>query len=776
MRFLAGFALIFVSIAFIQGQLVIPQVNNLNALISLLPQFQGFLGQLDQILPQLSGILSSSELLALKDKITQVITSQLGGSLDINSIKDKLRPILQHFLGSKPQSRLDFDTILQQIVGAATSALPGIVLGLVGKREAVDARVNLNDIIALANKLQIQQFIPQITQFLSGDKLQQLQSQFFATIVAAAGNNWNLATVAQTIQQLVTQFVPQLGLMRIDWEQVGQQALNGVVGALPGILIGALSIFGKREAVDARVNLNDIIALANKFQIQQFIPQITQFLNGDKLQQLQNQFFATIIAAAGNNWDLSTIAQTIQQLVTQFVPQLGLMRIDWEQVGQQALNGVVNALPGILIGALSIFGKREAVDARVNLNDIVALANKFQIQQFIPQITQFLSGDKLQQLQSQFFATIVAAAGNNWNLATVAQTIQQLVTQFVPQLGLMRIDWEQIGQQALNGIAGALPGILIGAISIFGKREAVDARVNLNDIIALANKFQIQQFIPQITQFLSGDKLQQLQNQFFSTIVAAAGNNWDLSTIAQTIQQLVIQFAPQLGLMRIDWEQVGQQALNGVVNALPGILIGALSIFGKREAVDARVNLNDIVALANKLQIQQFIPQITQFLNGDKLQQLQNQFFATIIAAAGNNWDLSTIAQTIQQLVTQFVPQLGLMRIDWEQVGQQALNGVVNALPGILIGALSIFGKRDLNVNYQQLLAQLPVDKLAQIVELIKNTDKSKVLGSLRKLLQKFFPAYQGRINFDDLASTVLNHLNTLLPTLSQSVFSTIFG
>ena len=40
MRLLVGFAFVFVSIALIQGQLVVPQFNNLNAIISLIPQIQ----------------------------------------------------------------------------------------------------------------------------------------------------------------------------------------------------------------------------------------------------------------------------------------------------------------------------------------------------------------------------------------------------------------------------------------------------------------------------------------------------------------------------------------------------------------------------------------------------------------------------------------------------------------------------------------------------------------------------------------------------------------
>ena len=84
-------------------------------------------------------------------------------------------------------------------------------------------------------------------------------------------------------------------------------------------------MLGKREA---RFGVDDILALVDKLQITTLIPQIQQFLNSDKLQQLQNQFFATALAAANNHWNLATVAQAIQQLVTQFVPQVADMRIE----------------------------------------------------------------------------------------------------------------------------------------------------------------------------------------------------------------------------------------------------------------------------------------------------------------------------------------------------------------------------------------------------------------------------------------------------------------
>ncbi|CAF3870372.1 unnamed protein product, partial [Rotaria sp. Silwood1] len=497
--------------------------------------------------------------------------------------------------------------------------------------------------------------------------------------------------------------------MRIDWGQIAQQALN----ALPGVAISVLGgLLGKREATDARFDLGDVLALYNKLSLDKLIPQIHQFLSGDKFQQLQQQFFGTVLTAAGNHWSLPNLSQAIQQLVSQFVPEVSQMRINWEQIAQHALS----ALPGVAMGILSAIGKREATDGRLALDDVLALYNKLSLDKLIPQIHQFLSGDKFQQLQQQFLGTVLTAAGNHWSLPNLAQAIQQLVSQFVPEVSQMRIDWEGLGQTALNTLASVGPGLLVtGLTALFGKREATDARLNLDDVLALYNKLSLDKLIPQIHQFLSGDKFQQLQQQFFGTVLTAAGNHWSLPNLSQAIQQLVSQFVPQVSQMRIDWGAIAQQALN----ALPGVAISVLGgLLGKREATDARLNLDDILALYNKLSLDKLIPQIHQFLSGDKFQQLQQQFFGTVLTAAGNHWSLPNLSQAIQQLVTQFVPGASQMRIDWDEVGQTVLNTLASVGPGLLVTGLgALFGKRDLRVNYQQLLTELSVDKLAQIVQ-----------------------------------------------------------
>jgi hypothetical protein len=88
----------------------------------------------------------------------------------------------------------------------------------------------------------------------------------------------------------------------------------------------------------------------------------------------------------------------------------------------------------------------------------------------------------------------------------------------------------------------------------------------------------------------------------------------------------------------------------------------------------------------------------------------------------------------------------------------------------------ALIGKRSLNVNYQQLLAQLPVDKLAQIIQVVSSADKTAAFAKLRKLLESFFPGQRGRFNFDEIAANLLNNLNNLFPLLSQTISSSILG
>jgi hypothetical protein len=112
----------------------------------------------------------------------------------------------------------------------------------------------------------------------------------------------------------------------------------------------------------------------------------------------------------------------------------------------------------------------------------------------------------------------------------------------------------------------------------------------------------------------------------------------------------------------------------------------------------------------------------------------------------------------------------------WEAVGQSALNGLASALPGVAIGLISLFGKRQVQTGVDQLLSQLPINEIAQIIEIIVGTDKANVLSELRKALERFFPKYVGRLNFDQLAANIVAQADNLLPALSESLFLALLG
>jgi hypothetical protein len=413
MRFAAGFVLL-VGLAIAQSQLVVPQFNNLNAILSLVPQIQGFISQLDNVLPQLSSVLSSSELSSLKDKITQVVLSIASSHGGINAIKDKLRPILEQFLGTKPQGRIEIDAILQQVLNVAASALPGLLIGLLGKRES-----------------------PSTIQLpMLGQQFQQFQSQFLNTILTAVSNHLTPNALGQQLEQLFSQFFPGVTQMRLDinWDSLAQQALNLGASLLPGLLIG---LVGKRDipAMDARGSLDDLLAFADKFQLESIFPMIQHLLNPATLQQLQSQLFNTMITAVGSNWNLNTIAQQLQQLFTQFVPGVAQMRVDWLQVGEQALNGIVQALPGIAIGLVSLLGKREA-DLTVNIRELLST----------------LTVDKLAQLVQTVLNVDQATIRN------ALAKLKQLLQQFFPQY-LGRVNFDELATNLLNQLNGILPNL-----------------------------------------------------------------------------------------------------------------------------------------------------------------------------------------------------------------------------------------------------------------------------------------------------------------------------
>ena len=80
--------------------------------------------------------------------LTELLTQ--GG---LRGVISKLRPLLQQSLGPQPQGRIDIDAILQQIINAAVSALPGLLISLIGKRDVSDTRAAVTDILSWINLL-----------------------------------------------------------------------------------------------------------------------------------------------------------------------------------------------------------------------------------------------------------------------------------------------------------------------------------------------------------------------------------------------------------------------------------------------------------------------------------------------------------------------------------------------------------------------------------------------------------------------------------------------
>lgn len=57
---------------------------------------------------------------------------------DVASLTTELRTLFEEYLGSMMKGRSDIDTIIQQIISTTTSALPSVILGMIGGKRSLN--------------------------------------------------------------------------------------------------------------------------------------------------------------------------------------------------------------------------------------------------------------------------------------------------------------------------------------------------------------------------------------------------------------------------------------------------------------------------------------------------------------------------------------------------------------------------------------------------------------------------------------------------------------
>ncbi|CAF1508989.1 unnamed protein product [Adineta steineri] len=111
MRFLFGFVFLLAGNTIVQCQSNVPQTNDFNAKIALIPKLQSLTSQMNNILLQVPGILSQSQLQSLQQQVTQTILSHANnGNINVNTIISNLHGLLQGY-----SSTNQLNTVLAQI-------------------------------------------------------------------------------------------------------------------------------------------------------------------------------------------------------------------------------------------------------------------------------------------------------------------------------------------------------------------------------------------------------------------------------------------------------------------------------------------------------------------------------------------------------------------------------------------------------------------------------------------------------------------------------------
>ncbi|CAF1485053.1 unnamed protein product [Adineta steineri] len=240
MRFLFGFVFLLAGNTIVQCQSNIPRTNDFNAKIALIPKLQSLTSQMNNILLQVPGILSQSQLQSLQQQLTQTILSHANnGNINVNTIVSNLHGLLQGYVGSNSYGRLDLQNSAQQLANVALSLIPTVLSGSMGK----SSTNQFNTVLA------------QISTSLSSTELQSLQEQA-AQIVLNSYNNGS---------PYVTGFVRQLLALiqqRFDLNSQNGLVLQNIAQKLNNVALSLLPILisGLLDKRDLNVNYQQLFS------------------------------------------------------------------------------------------------------------------------------------------------------------------------------------------------------------------------------------------------------------------------------------------------------------------------------------------------------------------------------------------------------------------------------------------------------------------------------------------------------------------------------------
>jgi ABC-type glycerol-3-phosphate transport system substrate-binding protein len=364
MHLLAGFALALVTLAFVQSRPALPQldeapvaranindlvalgnqfgINSLDGVLGLFPQYAGLVQQLTSIADQVANALSPAQLFTLEQQAIRTAKSVLSGNVSLQDAVEQLFAQVQQALGQDSPILNNVQPVVQQLLSAVAPLL-ALVPSNLGQRSAPAARANINDLLALANQGLVQQFTGiahQVINALTPSQLETLEQQL---ILAAQNVLSGGVSLQDTVNQVFTQLQQTLGSDSAILSNV-QPVVQQLVSVFAPLLSLIPSNLGQRSAPAPRVNINDLLALANQGLAQQFTGIAHQVINalspsqletleqqivlaaqsvlsgGVPLQDAVNQVLAQLQQALGSD---SAILSNVQPVVQQFVSVVG---------------------------------------------------------------------------------------------------------------------------------------------------------------------------------------------------------------------------------------------------------------------------------------------------------------------------------------------------------------------------------------------------------------------------------------------------------------------
>ncbi len=92
------------------------------------------LNPLKNILIELSNLIPSEQYQQFETQCLSIVLNFASGNINSQQFKDEFQRLIELYINSNGRNDVDFDKLIEQVIGSDTSDLPNVIIEMLGKR------------------------------------------------------------------------------------------------------------------------------------------------------------------------------------------------------------------------------------------------------------------------------------------------------------------------------------------------------------------------------------------------------------------------------------------------------------------------------------------------------------------------------------------------------------------------------------------------------------------------------------------------------------------